>query len=333
VPTGSNLHFQSPFVRSRIDTRLNTTVQPTLNLGDVAKLPILLPPKSERERIEALVGALDGKIELNRRMSETLEAMARTIFKDWFVDFGPTRAKMEGRAHYLTSEIWALFPGRLDSEGMPTAWNRANLGEHVSITKGKSYKSEELRNSATALVTLKSFARGGGYRPDGLKPFSGDCKPEQLVFEGDIVVAQTDVTQAADVIGRPARVISDKRFDRLVASLDVAIVRPLRLTYLDNEFLLRLMGCEAFTLHTFAHSSGTTVLHLDRTAIPSFQFALPPPELVKAFHAAVSACSALQIKNAHESDTLTTARDFLLPRMMSGEIHVKDAEKAAEAVL
>ena len=73
----------------------------------------------EQHAIASVLGALDDKIDLNRRMNETLEAMARAIFKDWFVDFGPTRAKMEGRAPYLAPEIWALFPDRLDDEGKP----------------------------------------------------------------------------------------------------------------------------------------------------------------------------------------------------------------------
>ena len=73
-----------------------------------------------------ILGALDDKIELNRRMNETLEAMARAIFRDWFVDFGPTHAKMEGRAPYLVPEIWSLFPDRFDDEGRPEGWKFAS---------------------------------------------------------------------------------------------------------------------------------------------------------------------------------------------------------------
>ena len=76
------------------------------------------------------------------------------------------------------------------------------------------------------MVTLKSFNRGGGYRLDGLKEYTGKYKPEQEVFAGDLIVAYTDVTQAADVIGKPAMVISDSRYEHLVVSLDVAVVRP-----------------------------------------------------------------------------------------------------------
>ena len=131
------LALQSPLVRSRIDSRLNTTVQAMLNLGDIAKLSILLPPKSERETIETLLGALDDKIDLNRHTNETLEAMARAIFQDWFVDFGPTRAKMEGRSPYLASEIWSLFPDRLDHEGKPQGWETGTINDLAEVSSGK----------------------------------------------------------------------------------------------------------------------------------------------------------------------------------------------------
>jgi type I restriction enzyme S subunit len=85
----------------------------------------------------ASFSALDDKIELNRRMNETLDAMARAIFKDWFVDFGPTRAKMEGCAPYLAPEIWTLFPNRLDDEGKPNEWGRLTLAELAAQSRGQ----------------------------------------------------------------------------------------------------------------------------------------------------------------------------------------------------
>ena len=76
----------------------------------------------EQRAIARILGTLDDKIELNRRRNETLEAMARALFKDWFVDFGPVRAKMEGRAPYLPADLWQLFPDRLDEEDKPEGW-------------------------------------------------------------------------------------------------------------------------------------------------------------------------------------------------------------------
>jgi type I restriction enzyme, S subunit len=291
-------------------------------------LPVPVPHITTQRRIGSLLGALDDKINLNRRMSETLEAMARAIFKDWFVDFGPTRAKMRGCVPYLTPEVWSLFPDRLDGDGKPEGWEYGALGSQVSVTKGRSYKSDELRDSTTALVTLKSFERGGGYRPDGLKAFTGTYKPEQVVVEGDLIVAQTDVTQAAEVIGQPARVVTDSRFSILVASLDVAVIRPCADGILGKHFLYCLMRSEDFRQHTYSHSTGTTVLHLSKQAIPSFTFPMASREVLNPFEKAVSSLFSRAIHSLRECSTLTEIRDLLLPKLMSGEIRIKEAEKA-----
>jgi restriction endonuclease S subunit len=109
----------------------STDMAPYLSLRDQVRLRISLPPIGQQVAIGKILGALDNKIDLIRRMNETLEAMARAIFKDWFVDFGPTRAKMEGRDPYLAPAIWALFPERPDDEGKPKGWSLASLGEHM----------------------------------------------------------------------------------------------------------------------------------------------------------------------------------------------------------
>ena len=187
---------------------------PSLNTAILSDIEIPHPKSlPEQRRIAHILGTLDDKIENNRKTAKTLEAMAQAIFKSWFVDFDPVRAKMAGESREsickrlkLTPEILDLFPDRLvDSElgEIPEGWEVRSLGELVNIIKGRSYKSEELSESETALVTLKSFARGGGYRVDGLKPFTGTYKPEQLLRSGDMLIACTDVTQAAEVIGRP----------------------------------------------------------------------------------------------------------------------------------
>lgn len=92
-----------------------------------------VPPPTEQRAIASVLGALDDKIELNRRTNETLEAAARAIFKDWFVDFGPTRAKMEGRAPYLAANIWSLFPDALDADGKPQGWRKGQLGNLLTV--------------------------------------------------------------------------------------------------------------------------------------------------------------------------------------------------------
>ena len=128
------------FLRSRT---VNGATVDRIALKELPSFPINLPPLREQQAISSLLGALDDKIELNRRMNETLEAMARAIFKDWFVDFGPTRAKMEGRVPYLAPEIWELFPNSFNDE-VPIGWNVKQWREISTLEYGKALRGYEV---------------------------------------------------------------------------------------------------------------------------------------------------------------------------------------------
>ena len=110
-------------------------------------LPIPDIPLSEQRAIAATLGALDGKIELNRKMNSTLDSMARALFRDWFVDFGPTRAKMAGTAPYLSDDLWSLFPDRLDDEGKPEGWEIRSLGDFADLKGGKQLEKEHISST------------------------------------------------------------------------------------------------------------------------------------------------------------------------------------------
>ncbi|MEX0886765.1 MAG: restriction endonuclease subunit S, partial [Phycisphaeraceae bacterium] len=219
-----------------------------------------------------ILGTLDDKIELNRRMNQTLEAMARAIFKSWFIDFDPVRAKVDGNPPPGLAPATAVrFPAAFQDSPLgpiPQGWEVRKLGDIVSVTRGRSYKSSELVECDTGLVTLKSFQRGGGYRPDGLKPYVGTYRAEQVVEPGELVEAQTDVTQQAEVIGQPAIVRGDPTYRTLVASLDTAIIRPVS-EAVSVTFLYCLLRTDDFQAHAYSHSTGTTVLHLGKQAIPT----------------------------------------------------------------
>ena len=117
------------------------TALPYLTMRDISALNFNLPPLPEQRAIAHILGTLDDKIELNRKMNRTLEEMARALFKDWFVDFGPTRAKIAGREPYLPAEVWDLFPDRLaESElgEIPAGWAVKPLKECFNLTMGQS---------------------------------------------------------------------------------------------------------------------------------------------------------------------------------------------------
>lgn len=308
----------------------STSTYPSVIPTDIERLKLSLPPLSEQKAIANVLDTLDGKMELNRQMSETLEAMAQALFKSWFVDFDPVRAKMEGRWRRseslpgLPSYLWDFFPDRLQISQLgevPRNWDIKALGEVAVGTKGCSYKSTEIAESNTALVTLKSFNKGGGYQSGGLKPYTGPYKPEQVVETGEVIVACTDITQNAEVVGRPAMVQPDSHYTKFIASLDTMIVRP-NSDRISNEFLYLLCGTSSFTNHTYSYTTGTTVLHLAKEAIPSFQFVLPTHDIMLAFGKIAANIYKKISCLGRENNILTELRNMLLPKLVSGELHV-----------
>lgn len=268
-------------------------------------LEVDLPALETQKEIAHILGTLDDKIELNRRMNKNLEEIAQALFKHWFIDF--EFPNEEGKP-YKSSE-----GEMIDSEfgPIPIGWEIVKLGNKTNLTKGISYKSSDLRASDTAMVTLKSFVRGGGYQERGLKSFAGSYKEEQKLKIGEVVIACTDVTQNAEVIGRPVLVQSDRRYRILIASLDTVIVRP-RGNDITDGFIYYLSSSDMFNKHMLAYTSGTTVLHLSKVAIPSFTYAHPKEDMVKKFDSITSKLNSLIIVNNTDTSIIQEIRRYLL---------------------
>ena len=135
----------------------STSTYPSIRQSDLEQLTLFLPPLPEQRAIAHILGTLDDKIELNRCMNETLEAMARAIFKDWFVDFGPTRAKAQGRAPYLPQDLWSLFPDSLSSDGNPAEWGQGTLADLANSPK-RSIRPADVSND-TPYIGLEHMPR------------------------------------------------------------------------------------------------------------------------------------------------------------------------------
>ena len=299
-----------------------------LTKGMIEDFKVPCPSLEDQVAAADVLTSLDDRIALLRETNATLEAIAQALFKSWFVDFDPVRAKMEGRAPEGMDEATAaLFPDSFVKSELglvPRGWQVISVSEVAEVVKGKSYSSKDLvEENHTALVTLKSFERGGGFRLDGFKPYTGSYKPSQVVEPGDLIVAYTDVTQAAELIGKPAIVVSVENHATLVASLDVGIVRP-DPEQISRQFLYGLFRTEAFQSHTYSHTSGTTVLHLAKDGIGSFVFSCPPIWLVNAFSDVAESLVERCQTNIDQMRTLATLRDTLLPRLISGQLRLSE---------
>ena len=325
---------RDPSVRTfAIHSMQGSTGRQRVDADSLRLFEFSLPSIEEQRRIAHILGTLDDKIELNRQMNETLEATARAIFKSWFVDFDPVKAKMEGRKPpWMDTETAALFPSAFQDTPLgkiPEGWAVEKMGNLVEIVKGRSYRSSELTESDTALVSIKSIMRGGGYRPDNLRPYTGRYNPEQVITPGELVIAYTDLTQEAEILGKPAIVKGDEKYQTLVPSLHLRIIRPLEST-VSVRFLYCLFRERHFQSHIYGYATGTTVLGLSKDGVPSYQFALPPEKIRSQFDSVVEPLFAKIESNENESRTLIQTRDTLLPKLLSGEIRVDDAAEILE---
>ena len=284
--------LRSEDIQDQIKTLDVSGVIPHFKKSDFDKLEIPLPPRPLQEIIGKTYFDLCNKIDLLHRQNKTLEAMAETLFRQWFIE----EAKED--------------------------WGLESLGHHIQTINGVSYKSSELNPSNIALVTLKNFGRNGGLRTDGFKEFTGAFKDSQIMEDGDIAVAHTDLTQDASLIGNPIYTLNLLNYDKLVISMDLVKVN-LTSNTLTKCFLFHLLKSSDFKDHALACSNGSSVIHLSKKALPSFQFKYPPAERIFSFTNLVEPMDQKIQKNLMQIQTLEKLRDTLLPKLMSGEVRVQ----------
>jgi type I restriction enzyme S subunit len=284
-------HQLFKYLKGDFDVFATGSAQPQLPIRDLKEISFSLPPLPEQRAIAGVLSSLDDKIDLLHRQNKTLEGMAEALWRKMFV---------EERNNSAT----------------------ACLNDYVSCINGVSYKSSELNPSKTALVTLKSFNRYGGFSVDGFKEFTGKHKVQQIVLEGDLVVAHTDITQEAEVLGNPALIISSPIYDTLVISMDLVKVVP-KMDWVSKEFLYFLMRSRKFKHHCLGCANGTTVLHLNKEAIPTFEFSIPDKSKEIEFTELAKDLIRQVFVKHRQIRTLSRLRDTLLPKLMSGEVRVK----------
>jgi type I restriction enzyme, S subunit len=312
--------FQSPVVRELINGRLNTTVQATLNLRDVAELPITLPPARERGAIIETISALDDKIELNRRMAETLEAMARALFRGWFVDFDPVRAKAAGRPTGLPDDLAALFPDRFGDDELPTGFERRALGSSLvkSVVRGlaPAYAAEGILTLNQKCIRNGRIGLSEARRHDPGRRRVGD---ERLIQAGDVVINSTGV----GTLGRVAQV--RRLREQMTADSHVTIVRPSTANVSENFLGMSLLQMEPL-IETLGHGS-TGQTELARETVNGLEVVIANERIRQAFDRTTVPLRDRSDAALEEAETLATLRNTLLPKLISGELRIEDAER------
>ena len=323
--------FKSPAQQEYLQRHAIQTGVPHTNLSILRNVPLCIPPLPEQRAIAHILGTLDDKIELNRRMNETLEAIGRTLFKSWFVDFDPVRAKAERRDPGLPEPLAHLFSDsfvRSEIGEVPSRWEVRTLGDLADIQKGLSYKGNHLvERDGLPLINLGCFGSRGNFNVEKIKRYRGEYKERHLVGVGDLVIANTDVTQNRVIIGSPAlvpEVGSERRF-----------------LFSHHSFAFRFKkGAERWRRYVFfsllqpgfrqiaeGFATGTTVLALPRDAVLKHLVVLPPAQLLAAFERLIDPLISAADMFRQQSGTLCALRDELLPRLISGQVRVKNPEQ------
>jgi type I restriction enzyme, S subunit len=286
----------------------------------LARMRVCVPSLATQDAIVSVLGALDDKIDLNRRMNETLDAMARAIFKDWFVDFGPTRAKAEGRSPYLTPKIWALFPDRLDDGEYPEGWNIGTLGNYANLNP-ESWS----RRSYPPIIKYVDLSGTKWGTIENIEPYDRTDAPsraQRILLPGDTIIG----------LVRPANgsyaLVSE---DGLTGSTGFAVLRPIRS---DRREFVYLTAASRENIDRLAHlADGAAYPAVRPEVVMTTEAPIVGDLLMKEFSLTTGPLIDRIEMNKEEAITLANLRDFLLPRLMSGEIRVKDAEKTLEAVI
>jgi type I restriction enzyme S subunit len=289
-----------------------------VTIRDLQRIKVQVPPLAEQRAIAHILGALDDKIELNRRMSETLEAIAHALFKAWFVDFEPVRAKLEGRwrrGHSLPglpAHLYDHFPDRLvDSElgEIPEGWRIDKIGNQFRVTMGQSPPGNTYNEKGNGLPFYQGRA-DFGFRFPNRRVFC--TAPTRFAETGDTLVTvrapvgDTNIALERCCIGRGVAAI---RHSSGVTSYTYYLVRSLRSVF---------RGFEA---------EGTVFGAITKDSLLSIKHVVPPDELVQRFEQLCSPIDDMVEIAERESRTLAALRDALLPKLIRGEIRVRDAER------
>ena len=291
-------YLLSAEVQHRLKNHANGAVVAHLNVSDIRNLWVTLPEFEEQVAIGKILRSIDDKIELNRQINDNLEQQIQILYREWFID------------------------------NPKTEWATIALSEVATFVSGYSYKGNELVDSSeTAMATIKNFERNGGFKLDGYKPVSpsSKLKEEQHAELFDILVAHTDLTQNAEVIGNAEIILSKNSYSDVIFSMD--LVKVVAKESFPYQFLLALLlKNPVFKSHCIGYVNGTTVLHMNKRALPDFKIQIPTCEDAARMNEIAKSIFTKMSENLSEIANLTKLRDSLLPKLMSGELKINEID-------
>ncbi|MDN5752415.1 MAG: restriction endonuclease subunit S [Nitrosospira sp.] len=318
-------------------TREKGAAYPAVGIDDIGDAEIALPPFAQQKAIAHILGTLDDKIELNRRMNATLEAMARALFQSWFVDFDPVRAKLDGRKPAgLDPDTAALFP---------TQFQDSPLGH---IPNGWEVKTIEELAERVAMGPFGSDIKVSTFAPEGIPIVSGqhlrgillDDSEFNFISEEHANRLKRSNVQRGDVIfthagsiGQVAYIPETSRYERYIISHRQFYMRCNR-SVISPFYITLYFKTPEGQHRLLANTSSTGVPSISQpvTYLRQLQMVVPPPALLKVFDATVGTIHFKMAHNEEQSRTLATLHDTLRPKLLNGELSVAAGAEEMEAI-
>jgi type I restriction enzyme S subunit len=329
-------HLLSPPVQAHLHALSSAgATRRALTKGMIEGLEVPVPPLSEQRAIAEILGSLEAKIELNRRMNETLESLARALFKSWFVDFDPVRAKMDGRQPPgLSPATAALFPDSFEhhnGELIPQGWAVERIETIAQRIAMGPFGSRITRSNfvESGVPVIRGNNLTDGFNESGFV-FLTEEKADELrsanASPGDIVFTHRGTLGQVGLIPETAKfpryVVSQSQ---MLLSIDESRLCP-KLVY---QFFRSPGGQQALLANT--SQTGVPAIARPTTSLKAIRITVAPKAVSDEYERLVGPIDSARDANVRESETLAALRDTLLPRLLSGELRVAVAEREVEA--
>ena len=287
-------YIDSPKGQSYINGNLNTTVQPTLNIKSLVEMPIPFYGREYAEKVVAILSKIDDKIENNRKINDNLEQQAQALYKSWFVDFEPFKD-----GNFVESELGLI----------PEGWEVRDIYKYTDVIYGAPYKSSLFNENKEGyplirIRDLKSFAP---------QFYTQEILPQtEYIIAGDVVAGMD--AEFTPYIWQGEKGVLNQRCCKFKGQYP----------WVSNYYLLNLLKPELEYVQSY--KTGTTVSHLGKADIDRFKVITPPESIVKTFSVIVNSLLEQKIKSSYEIRNLTSTRDSLLPKLMSGELKINEID-------
>lgn len=292
---------------------------PGINRNHVHEARVKVPDVAKQQAVAHVLGALDKKIKRNCLTSQTLETMARSIFKDWFVDYGPVRANIDGRAPYLASNTWQLFPQSLDGDNKPNGWVASCIGDEVKVVGGSTPSTKE-----------PAYWESGNHCWATPKDLSSLSSP--VLLSTDRKITDKGLAQISSGLLPPGTVLLSSRapigylvITEVPTAINQGFIAMRCEKALPNLFVM--LWCRERMDLILGNANGSTFQEISKSNFRPLPVVVPPKPIIDAFVSVTGPMYQTIVANLRENQALSSLRDSLLRKLMTGDVDVVELEK------